>query len=64
MIYVICANDSLEEATTDKKKAERRLKELQKELYQRAVEVHGRDSSWDDYIARVYWHLHEVKEVI
>lgn len=64
MIYVICANDSLEEATKDKDKAMKRMLELKREHHKQAVDTYGQRLSLEDYTRRVYWHIHEVKEVV
>lgn len=63
MIYVICANDSLEEATKDEFLAKKRMKVLQKKHYKQSVNMYGVKLSFEDYTRRVYWHIHEVKEV-
>jgi len=62
MIYVICCNDSLEEATTNKAKAERRMKAMQRDHYEIAKRQ-GYYSSFETYCHQVYWHIHYVKEV-
>ena len=63
MIYVICANDSLEEATKEKDIAEKRLERLAKEHYQETVRNYRSRQSYLEYRGHIYWHIHEVKEV-
>jgi hypothetical protein len=62
MIYVICANNSLVEATNNELKAKKRLKVLQKIGFKEFV-AHGNENSFDTYTKRIYWHIHDIKEV-
>lgn len=62
MIYVICANDSLEEATKNKRKVERRLENLAVLDYVAKINNYGSRQTYKEYRKQIYWHIHKVKE--
>ena len=63
MIYVICANDSLEEASfNDLPATKARLEELAAKHYAQTL-AYGSRQTYLEYRKQVYWHIHEVKEI-